>query len=95
MAKQAFLCKYAEIGIKGKNRYKFENALCEQIRRRLAKIDGEFTVVREQGRIFVEADGDYDFEDAKANTAQYVEDFFEAVTNGSADAADSSRFLTE
>ena len=38
---------------------------------------------------------DYDFEDAKANTAQYVEDFFEAVTNGSADSADSSRFLTE
>ena len=24
---QAFLLKYAEIGIKGKNRYKFENAL--------------------------------------------------------------------
>ena len=39
--------KYAEIGIKGKNRYKFENALCEQIRCRLAKIDGEFEVVRE------------------------------------------------
>lgn len=38
---------------------------------------------------------DYDFEDAKQNTAQYVEDFFAAVTNGSADAADSSRFLTE
>ena len=38
---------------------------------------------------------DYDFEDAKQNTAQYVEDFFTAVTNGSADAADGSRFLTE
>ena len=38
---------------------------------------------------------EYDFEDAKQNTAQYVEDFFAAVTNGSADAADSSRFLTE
>lgn len=38
---------------------------------------------------------DYDFEDAKQNTAKYVEDFFEAVTNGSADNADSSRFLTE
>lgn len=38
---------------------------------------------------------DYDFEDAKQNTAQYVEDFFTAVTNGSAEAADSSRFLTE
>ena len=38
---------------------------------------------------------DYDFEDAKANTSTYVEDFFAAVTNGSADDADSSRFLTE
>ncbi len=38
---------------------------------------------------------DYDFEDAKQNTAAYVEDFFTAVTNGAADAADSSRFLTE
>lgn len=38
---------------------------------------------------------DYDFEDAKQNTATYVEDFFNAVTNGSAEDADSSRFLTE
>ena len=38
---------------------------------------------------------DYDFEDAKNNTSTYVEDFFAAVTNGSADNADSSRFLTE
>ncbi|MCR5735792.1 MAG: ABC transporter substrate-binding protein [Lachnospiraceae bacterium] len=38
---------------------------------------------------------DYDFEDAKANTATYVEDFFAAVTNGSSEDADSSRFLTE
>lgn len=61
---QAFLLKYAEIGIKGKNRYKFENALCEQVRYRLDKIEGEFLVVREQGRIFVEAGGDFDFEEA-------------------------------
>lgn len=61
---QAFLLKYAEIGIKGKNRYKFENALCEQVRRKLAKIDGEFEVIREQGRIFVEACGDFDCEEA-------------------------------
>lgn len=60
---QAFLLKYAEIGIKGKNRYKFENALCEQIRRKLDKIEGEFQVIREQGRIFVEAQGDFDFEE--------------------------------
>lgn len=38
---------------------------------------------------------DYDFEDAKANTANYVEDFFQAVTNGSADSADTSRFRKE
>lgn len=61
---QAFLIKYAEIGIKGKNRYKFENALCEQIRYRLEKVEGEFEVVREQGRIFVEAKGEFDFDDA-------------------------------
>lgn len=61
---QAFLIKYAEIGIKGKNRYKFENALCEQIRRKLLKIDGEFQVIREQGRIFVEARGDCDPDEA-------------------------------
>lgn len=61
---QAFLLKYAEIGIKGKNRYKFENALCSQVRRHLDKLEGEFTVTREQGRIFVEAEGDFDFEDA-------------------------------
>lgn len=38
---------------------------------------------------------DYDFEDAKANTSQYVEDFFTAVTNGTATDADSNRFKTE
>lgn len=38
---------------------------------------------------------DYDFEDAKNNTATYVEDFFAAVTGGDADSADGSRFLTE
>lgn len=64
MSNQAFLLKYAEIGIKGKNRYKFENALCDQVRRRLSKIDGEFVVTREQGRIFVEASGDFDFDEA-------------------------------
>ena len=37
---------------------------------------------------------DYDFEDAKNNIAQYVEDFFAAL-GSSADSADSSRFLTE
>ena len=61
---QAFLLKYAEIGIKGKNRYKFENALVEQIKHRLSKIEGEFEVTREQGRIFVEAKSEFDFDDA-------------------------------
>ena len=60
---QAFLVKYAEIGIKGKNRYKFENALCTQMERTLKPVDGEFHVQRQQGRIFVEAKGDFDEED--------------------------------
>ena len=37
---------------------------------------------------------DYDFEDAKANSAQYVEDFFEAL-GSSSEGADTGRFLTE
>lgn len=60
---QAFLVKYAEIGIKGKNRYKFEEALCRQIERHLEVLEGEFLVQRQQGRILVEAKGDFDFDD--------------------------------
>ena len=60
---QAFLVKYAEIGIKGKNRYKFENALCTQMERTLKPVDGEFHVQRQQGRIFVEAEGEFDYEE--------------------------------
>ena len=60
---QGFLLKYAEIGIKGKNRYKFENALCEQVKIKLSKIDGDYTVVREQGRIYAEASGSFDFDE--------------------------------
>lgn len=57
----AFLVKYAEIGIKGKNRYIFENALCTQIKRALQPLEGAYHVEREQGRIFVEAEGEYDY----------------------------------
>ena len=41
---KSFLIKYGEIGIKGKNRYLFENALVRQIRYALKRIDGEFDV---------------------------------------------------
>ncbi len=52
---RAFLIKYAEIGIKGKNRYVFENALVRRVRERLSRCQGEFLVEKEQGRIYVEA----------------------------------------
>ena len=38
MAKQAFLCKYAEIGIKGTNRYKFENRSADDWQRLMANL---------------------------------------------------------
>ena len=60
----AFLIKYAEIGIKGKNRFMFEDALVKQIKRALKKIDGEFKVLKEEGRIYVKAlDEDFDTEE--------------------------------
>ena len=61
---KAILIKYGEIGTKGKNRYLFEDALCRQIRRSLKKVDGTFTVTKEQGRIYVDTEGEFDYEGA-------------------------------
>ena len=58
--KQAFLIKYGEIALKGKNRYVFEEMLVKQIKKALSGFDTEFNVTRPQGRIFVEPEGDVD-----------------------------------
>ena len=63
---KAFLIKYAEIAIKGKNRYLFEDALVNNIRYQLNNVEGNFNVRKEQGRIYVEMDGEYDYDDAVA-----------------------------
>ena len=60
----AFLIKYAEIAIKGKNRYMFEDALVKQIRIALSRVEGEFEVVREQGRIYIYCPEQYDYDEA-------------------------------
>ena len=61
---QSFLIKYAEIGTKGKNRFLFEDALMKQIRHALKEVDGTFTISKESGRIYVDAEGDYDYDEA-------------------------------
>ena len=60
---KAFLIKYAEIGIKGKNRHLFEDALVRQICYALRNVEGTFNVHKQQGRVFVETEGDYDYEE--------------------------------
>lgn len=60
---KTFLIKYGEIGIKGKNRHLFEEALVNQIRHALSDVDGEFRVTRQQGRIYVDADEFYDYDE--------------------------------
>lgn len=60
---QSFLIKYAEIGVKGKNRYVFEDALVSQIRLALKKTEGSFKVHKTAGRIYVDADTDFDFDE--------------------------------
>ncbi len=67
MEYKAFLIKYAEIGVKGKNRYLFEDRLCDQIRYALKRCDGAFEVTKSQGRIYVNADGDYDYDEVVEN----------------------------
>ncbi len=60
---KSFLIKYAEIGVKGKNRYLFEEALVKQIKYALKKAEGEFVVRRTDGRIYVDAQSEFDFDE--------------------------------
>lgn len=63
MTFHSFLIKYGEIGIKGKNRYMFEDALVRQIRFALKDVDGKFYVHKSYGRVYVDCEGEYDYED--------------------------------
>ncbi len=60
---QSFLIKYGEIGVKGKNRYRFEDALIQQIRYALKKCEGTFAVTKNSGRIYVEAQTSFDYDE--------------------------------
>ena len=62
----SFLIKYTEIAIKGKNRHLFEDALVARIAQTLKRVDGNFLVSKNQGRIYVDAEGEYDFDEAVA-----------------------------
>lgn len=60
---QAFLIKYAEIGIKGKNRFMFEDALMSHVHRALKGLDGNFAVTKESGRIYAQAGSEFDYDE--------------------------------
>ena len=60
---KAFLIKYAEIAIKGKNRYIFEDALVAQIKYQLKNVEGKFRIVKEMGRIFIYTEGEFDYDE--------------------------------
>ena len=60
---KSFLIKYAEIAIKGKNRYLFEDALVQNIRYHLKRVEGTFHVRKENGRIYVDTEGEYDYDE--------------------------------
>ena len=57
----SIIVKYGEIGIKGKNRYIFENKLIKNIKNMLKPID-KFNVYKEYGRVYVDL-GDYDYDE--------------------------------
>ncbi len=59
----SFLIKYAEIGIKGKNRYLFEDALIRQIKHAISKCEGSFKVSKTPGRIFLDAETEFDYDE--------------------------------
>ncbi|MCC0649579.1 tRNA uracil 4-sulfurtransferase ThiI [Clostridioides sp. ZZV15-6598] len=61
MVYNILIVKYGEIGVKGKNRYIFENRLIRNIRNMLKPI-GKFNVYKEYGRIYIDLE-DYDYEE--------------------------------
>ena len=63
----SFLIKYAEIGIKGKNRYLFENALVQQIKYACKRVEGSFEVRKAEGRIYVDAVSEFDYDELIEN----------------------------
>ena len=66
-----YLIKYGEIGLKGKNRHVFEDALAKQIMRALGKISGDFWVKKERGRVYVNCSGAWD-EEETVSALQHV-----------------------
>ncbi|QWR22974.1 tRNA 4-thiouridine(8) synthase ThiI [Clostridioides difficile] len=61
MVYNILIVTYGEIGVKGKNRYIFENRLIRNLRHMLKPI-GRFNVYKEYGRIYVDLE-DYDYEE--------------------------------
>ncbi len=66
MRYSTFLIKYAEIAIKGKNRYVFEDALMHRMKLVLKRVDGEFAISKTQGRVYVDCLSEYDYEEVVA-----------------------------
>ena len=60
MQYQSLLIKYAEIGVKGKNRYMFEDRLVRRAAAVLRKIPGRFHVYKSNGRIYADAAETFD-----------------------------------
>ena len=63
MRYSTFLIKYAEIAIKGKNRYVFEDALMHRMKMVLKRVDGEFVISKTQGRVYVDCLSEYDYDE--------------------------------
>ncbi len=67
----ALLIKYAEIGVKGKNRYIFEDKLVSRCSEALKKLPVRFNVFKRTGRIYAAAEEPFVLEDA-AEALQHV-----------------------
>lgn len=63
MRYQKFLIKYAEIGTKGKNRYKFEDLLLQRLKETLQGVEGGFKVYKTQGRMYATPSKEYNYDD--------------------------------
>lgn len=58
-----FLIKYGEIGVKGKNKHLFEEALVRRIAEAMKNV-GDFKTYRRDGRIYTKAQGEFKYDKA-------------------------------
>lgn len=71
METNMFLLKYGEIGIKGKNKYKFEDVLASRVAEAVRPV-AKFKTYKRDGRIYTKALEEFDYEKTISSLKKFL-----------------------